>query len=231
MSGSSHRIAFVSTVLIASAVLLWLSIPRFAAAIATAKHDQTVRDLSSPKAYPAVPAIEAALSSRRAGLGWIMSGDYHEDKGALYMAQARAAEFRGNPGRRALEVAATEYRRAVAIQPVSPYSWLNLAQVELRRSGVTPTLAPYLEMASRTAPLDPDLSVLRARMGLVAWRALPPDLRRRIGADVHLWFGQNPVAVARFARRGYRLKPVRDALADNPARLAAFDRVYLRESR
>jgi hypothetical protein len=76
-----------------------------------------------------------------------------------------------------------EIRTAIALRPVSPYSWAILAMIKRDLGEFDPEFLHALHRSVELGPWEPELLVSLADVGLTAWPKVPPeeqDLIQRI---------------------------------------------------
>jgi hypothetical protein len=95
-----------------------------------------------------------------------------------------------HPTARQLAGAEAESRRALALSPADSEAWARLAYIDsLRHPPISAAGLEDLKRSYRVAPLGPDISRWRVRFALERWRALSPDLRTSVEAEIPpLWW-------------------------------------------
>lgn len=66
-----------------------------------------------------------------------------------------------------------QIHRAIALRPVSPYSWVIMLQLKRERAEYDPEFFHGLERAVTLGPWEPAVQLIVADVGLSAWAALP----------------------------------------------------------
>jgi tetratricopeptide (TPR) repeat protein len=204
--------------LLGSALLLG-AVPRLVAAFHLLPGDPGMALLNSGQ-LPSPQAYERIVASRRAAAAWLAAPATLADLGvaALSLAQASAE---GRPA--LLDLAERQFQAAVAGAPIDPHAWTYLTFVHTA-TGDHERAAQALDLALRTGPYEPDLTLPRAALGLTNWPWLAPAARARLGAEFAHALRLAPDRFAADVLDSHRSQEVRATLAAAPAELRELDR-------
>jgi tetratricopeptide (TPR) repeat protein len=152
--------------------------PRLVAALHLLPGDPGMALLNSGQ-LPSPQAYERIVASRRAAAAWLAAPATLTDLGVAALSLAQAS-IEGAPA--LLDLAERELQAAVAGAPINPHAWTYLAFVHTA-TGDHERAALALDLALRTGPHEPDLTLPRAALGLANWPWLAQDARVRLGAE------------------------------------------------
>jgi tetratricopeptide (TPR) repeat protein len=82
--------------------------------------------------------------------------------------------------RQRVEQALKNYRRAAALRPSWPYTWVNIAQTKLSLAEIDQEFARALGRAAELGPWEPEVQLAVAELGLATWHLLPTETRRTV---------------------------------------------------
>jgi hypothetical protein len=74
----------------------------------------------------------------------------------------------------------------LSIEPLSSMDWLALSKAELMTHQSMEDVFGSLELSMLTGPNEGYVMAERGMYGVSLWRRLPPDLKRRVAADLTL---------------------------------------------
>lgn len=211
-------LAALFAALLGSAVLIG-AVPRLVAAFHLLPGDPGMALLNAGQ-LPSPQAYERIIASRQAAAAWLAAPATLTDLGVAALSLAQAST-EGGPV--LLDLAERQLQAAVTGAPIHPHAWTYLAYVHTA-TGDHERAARALDLALRTAPYEPDLTLPRAALGLTNWPWLAADARARFGAEfVHALRLAPDRFVADVLHSGRRLE-VRAALAAAPAELRKLER-------
>jgi hypothetical protein len=72
----------------------------------------------------------------------------------------------------------------VSIRPLSSYGWLSLSGLQLITDQPMEQVFDSLELSMLTGPNEGNVMAERGIYGVSLWQRLPPDLKRRVSADL-----------------------------------------------
>ena len=98
-----------------------------------------------------------------------------------------------------------ELKQALAMRPVSPYTWANLAAAQYRAGVTGETFQLALERAAQLGPNEPAVQGLVALYGLAVLDEVRPQTRAAIDRVVAAGMKSDPAAMMRIAQRRGRL--------------------------
>jgi tetratricopeptide (TPR) repeat protein len=159
-------------------VLLLGAVPRLVAAFHLLPGDPGMALLNSGQ-LPSPQAYERIVASRRAAAVWLAAPATLTDLGVAALSLAQAS-IEGRPV--LLDLAERQLQAALAGAPINPHAWTYLAFVHTA-TGDHERAAQALDLALRTGPYEPNLTLPRAALGLTNWPWLAPDARARLGAE------------------------------------------------
>lgn len=119
----------------------------------------------------AVEAVSRALDVARL----ISAGnpDHYEDLARLAVVRSGMAGITGDERNAQLVEGLVHIRRAIALRPVSSYSWSILLLLKRELAQYDAEFRYALERAVTLGPWEPDVQPIVADVGLSAWAALP----------------------------------------------------------
>lgn len=216
----SHRsrLATLFALLLGSALLLG-AVPRLVAALHLLPGDPGMALLNSGQ-LPSPQAYERIVASRRAAAAWLAAPATLTDLGVAALSLAQASTG-GRPV--LLDLAERELQAAVAGAPIDAHAWTYLAFVHTA-TGDHERAAQALDLALRTGPYEPDLTLPRAALGLTNWPWLAPAARARFGAEFAHALRLDPDRFLADVLDSGRSLEVRAALAAAPAWQRELDR-------
>jgi hypothetical protein len=103
------------------------------------------------------------------------------------------------------EVALRHLKRALELRPSSPYTWVNLAEVQYRLGMTTGAFERILLMTQRLGPSEPETQRLLADIGLAMWDDIGPEARAAVRAAVSAGMRRNPLEMLQISERRGRL--------------------------
>jgi hypothetical protein len=209
--------------------LVVVSFPRLMATLYALPANEALRKLDAPNANPTPAELLAAREGLRYALAWEHDGGMSIRLARVTLALA-AREYRagGNP-LPLVEETIDAARRGLAASPAQARGWLLLAEAMLARTGDPGTVVPFLLEAIKASPHDIWMAPNRAELGLRAWPWLEPQQREMVAEQIRLSTVNRFETVVVMARRAGDPGPVREALANDPAKLRQFDIIYMQQ--
>jgi len=110
--------------------------------------------------------------------------DYLDLRGYLREQQAGLPGVVGRQRRDLLESAAEDYRSALAVRPLWPYSWANLLSVKDKLGQVDSEFNSAINRAAETGPWEPRVQLQIVRSGLRYWDELRRPTRALVQAKM-----------------------------------------------
>jgi hypothetical protein len=95
--------------------------------------------------------------------------------------------------------------RALAIRPLSPYTWANLAEVLYLRGETDNAFQTALLRASALGPSEPEVQRMVADYGLAVWEEARPTTRQAINQMLDSGLRRNPLEMLQISERRGRL--------------------------
>jgi hypothetical protein len=223
-SASPHlatKLAATALSLLLAGLLLCLSVPRLIAELALLPGNP-VLDTIKQGDPPSDKDLETLVASRERALAWTESGRIRAD---LAFAQQLLAqqEVGGGVRYRQLVAQATQSLRAgLAEAPADAYGWTMLAHAAIAADEPSSRIVPLLQMAIRTAPVEPDLVFARLELCFILWPAVTATDPTLCDGQVPLAVHQSSVRLARLAHATSREDTVRGLLVGEDG--AEFER-------
>lgn len=215
----------VLVVAICAGVLLIVPVwPRFISGAITAQYEDTLRDIARDRKVGSARLSETETALRVARK-WTVDGKLAQSLGSMRFVAARNAGSAAAQ-RAALTETISALREGLARAPAQPYAWLQLAQADRARNGLTPSIEQYLSMSMALAPWEHRLVLPRLEIALAAWPRLSPAFKSRLPGQFERAIDTAPLALARATRRSFALRAVRQMLASSPVHLERFGVVY-----
>jgi hypothetical protein len=107
---------------------------------------------------------------------------------------------------RHLDDAVAHLTTAIALRPVSPYTWAHLAQARYVRGDGGAQIDLPLARAASFGPSEPGIQRIVADLGLAVWRDLTPATRAQVDRMVAAGMRRNPLEMLRISDRRGRLE-------------------------
>lgn len=166
--GLARRLTPTSMIVLAlAALLLWLAIPRFIAALYAVPCHEII-DAVERNRHPPLASLRACLPDQQARLRWDGSRTAPAELGLLHDAISRHPELDGSARREHLRQAEKMTALAVSRAPLDTGLWTRLAWLR-RALGLPPyKILPALRQATLSASYEPSLTFHRLRL----WMAL-----------------------------------------------------------
>jgi hypothetical protein len=101
--------------------------------------------------------------------------EQHENIARLSLVRAAVKNISEEQRARHLRDGLAEIRTAIALRPVSPYSWAILAMIKRDLGEFDPEFLHALHRSVELGPWEPELLVSLADVGLTAWPKVPPE--------------------------------------------------------
>ncbi|NVK40767.1 MAG: hypothetical protein HWE39_05940 [Oceanospirillaceae bacterium] len=108
------------------------------------------------------------------------NGDYYERLGEVYEWQHESLNFGDPDARASREQALAAYRKAVAVRPDWPDTWVQIAFVKLRLLEFDEEFDRALQLGFENGPWRMRINRGLATVGLIAWPQLDEEQQRRI---------------------------------------------------
>jgi hypothetical protein len=117
--------------------------------------------------------------------------------GVLYSKQLGSLEYR--------DKSVVYLHRALAVRPLSPYTWVNLAEVLYLRGETGHVFETALLRASALGPSEPEVQRMIADYGLAVWAEVTPSTREAIDRLLGAGLRRNPLEMLQISERRGRL--------------------------
>jgi hypothetical protein len=99
--------------------------------------------------------------------------DHHEHLARLALVRSGMPGISESERDRQIVDGLGHIRKAIALRPVSPFSWAVMLQLKRQRAEYDPEFFHGLERAVTLGPWEPAVQLIVADVGLSAWAALP----------------------------------------------------------
>jgi len=224
---------------LASALLLWLAVPRVVGDILVAPQGELFQRLErlhpdydgrrrfvedTGKTPVTFDEVLAAIERYETALGWYESTGYRLKLGRLYFVAARLIGGSTLARETLFRQSMASYAVGLAKAPANPTDWTRLAVAIFSVEGGTPHFSSVLAQAIRAAPYAPDLVPLRLRLGLAAWSGLNAETRDLLAGQVAAAVELLPERLSDILAKAADRRLARDLLVRRPDLLARFDR-------
>ena len=110
--------------------------------------------------------------------------DYLDFSGRLKVLRAGQPGMVGGERRELLESAAANFRQALGVRPLWPYSWANLLSVKDMLGQVDAEFIKALHGAAETGPWEPRVQLQIVRTGLGNWDRLKTSERKLVQGKI-----------------------------------------------
>jgi hypothetical protein len=114
-----------------------------------------------------------------------------------------------------LSLGVDEMVAAVALRPVSPYSWAHLAEAQYRRGEPGRNLQYALNRAAELGAAEPGVQRLVVDYGLAVWDEIDPRTQASVDRLLAAGFRRNPLEMLHISERRGRLDTACRHLAGN----------------
>lgn len=227
MAGFANRFITALIILAMGVMVIWLSLPRLFSSLYVSNYGDILEELSYGREVSA-PRLALAAKGHALALSWMTDGGLWTRLGEIRLAQAKVAGFDTPEGKKFLELGIEAQKAGLAMRPLQPYAWNQLALTSIIKNGVGPELEPLLRMSVKSAPFEPKLVLSNVDIGLLAWPRLSEEGRELVSGQIVRAALYYPDRLARVAKRRYGLPVVRKALANRPDLAKKFLEKYLR---
>ena len=164
-------------------MLLWLALPRLAAALLAVPGQAVVHDLLAGQ-QPPVADLENAARALATARAWAADGGYDLDRGLVLLRHSQQAATLAEAARlKAASRAATV--RGLAEAPVQPSAWLRLANLR-QQDGDAIGAGRALRLSLLTGPMVPAILPDRLRLAFALWPMLDDDTRALVPHQIRL---------------------------------------------
>ena len=110
--------------------------------------------------------------------------DYLDFAGRLMLLEARQTGVVGREHRLLLESAANNFRQAISVRPLWPYSWANLLAAKDNQGQVDLEFNEAMKQSARLGPWEPRVQLQIIRSGLRHWGELGSNKRELVERKV-----------------------------------------------
>ena len=107
-----------------------------------------------------------------------------------------------------LDSAVIHLQRALALRPVSAYSWANLAEARYRRGEPGANMELPIARAVELGRAEPGVQQIIANYGLAVWDELTPQAQGQVDQMIGAGARRNPLEMLQISERRGRLGPV-----------------------
>lgn len=188
-----------------AAILLWIGVPNFLAAIWMATSAPTYKDIGSGKPV-ATTEIEAAIESRKRAIALTNSARAMTDLGVAYVTL--------DPSPENIEKAVVSLRSGIELSPMNAFAWQRLAGLAVYLPGNEAEALTAWRTARQLAEYDTFLLHDRIRVGTLLYRVMEPADREALLQDTERAYRMNRGALRTFARQANLLEWLKFILRD-----------------
>jgi len=155
---------------------------------------------------------------------WFADAHARIKAGIIALRLALEANSSELPDRSILQAGIDDLEAGLSRAPADSAAWMELAQARLALNNGRGAMAA-LRTSLLFGPYDPNLSLWRCALGLQLWLLFDERDRQMWDDQVKLAWDTNPAGVIALSRSGeFMDRMIRDALANSPQRLDAFER-------
>jgi tetratricopeptide (TPR) repeat protein len=115
-----------------------------------------------------------------------------------------------------LRQADDHFARSLALRPISPNTWANLAEAKYLEGETSAIFEAALSRASRLGPAQPHVQRMVAHYGLAVWDEVSPSTREAIDGMLAAGMRRDPLEMLQIAKRRDRLSTACRHLAGVP---------------
>ncbi len=136
----------------------------------------TMESWDAARRFPAASEIEAVQQQLEFARDLAINDpEQHENIARLSLVRAAVPGIPPGEKTKRLQAGLAEIRTAIALRPVSPYSWTILLMVKRDLGEFDSEFLHALHRAVELGPWEPELLVSLADVGLTAWPKVPPE--------------------------------------------------------
>ena len=172
-----ESLAKKSLLWVAVAILLFVIVSAarsVAAELFSLAASRTMQGWESVRQSPSVAQVESV--ARRFEFARFMANDdpvHHENIARLSLLRAALPDVTPAERKSLLQLGMSEIRTAIALRPVSPYSWTILLLIKRELDEFDAEFRHALHRAVELGPWEPELLTSLADVGLSAWVKMP----------------------------------------------------------
>jgi hypothetical protein len=156
--------------------------------------------------------LEILTASRQRSLSWSDSAQPRIDLALAQLLATRNVVGGGPDYHRSVAAAIQSLREALARAPANPYAWTRLAYVSVSEAEPARRVVPLLEMAIRTAPVEPNLTFARLELCFTEWGDFPASDQPLLAQQLRIAWRQSGDRLVRLAEETGRTEEVLNAL-------------------
>jgi hypothetical protein len=165
--------------------------------------------------------LKILAASRQRIMPWSASGQLRIDLALAQLLATRKVLGGGPDYHRQVTVAIQSFRDGLARAPADPYTWTRLAYVSVSEAEPPRRVVPLLEMAIRTAPVEPNLTLARLELCFIEWGDFPASDQPLLAQQLRIAWHQLGDRLVRLAQETGRTEEVLNALP--PPERARFE--------
>jgi hypothetical protein len=216
-------------VLFIAGTLLYLAIPRFAAAIATLPSGPILAEIQENKPV-SLTVLSILIKSQQRGLSWHQSARGWTDLG---LAQVLAAQKTQDTKVRSklLRDAQDSLVNGLSLGPSNAYAWARLAYVDLAINGLSPSVTQKISLSISRGPYDRRLVFPRLQLYFLAWSTFDKSTQQIVLDQVLYAWSIDPTETVALATKFERIGIVYAALIAHPSEFEKFENIQQALSR
>jgi hypothetical protein len=209
--GVGSRVAIAVLSLSLGGVLLFLSIPRLVAEVVMLPGNRVLAAIQNGT-VPSDRGLEILAASRERAFSWSDAGSLRIDFALAQLLTTRKLLGGSPEDHRRVATAIQSLREGLARAPADPYAWTRLAYVSVSEAEPARRVVPLLEMAIRTAPVEPNLTSARLELCFIEWGDFPPSDQPLLAQQLRIAWHQSGDRLVRLAQETGRTEEVLNAL-------------------
>jgi hypothetical protein len=217
LSGESSKINMASRLAIAAlslslgGALLFLSVPRLIAEVVMLPGNRVLAMVQSGS-VPSNRDLEILAASRQRAFAWSDAARPRIDLALAQLLATRRVLGSSPDYQTQVSAAIHSLRDGLARAPAEPYAWTRLAYLSVSEAEPPGRVVPLLEMAIRTAPVEPNLTFARLELCFIEWGDFPASDQPLLAQQLRIAWHQSGDRLVRLAQETGRTEEVLNAL-------------------
>jgi hypothetical protein len=222
------RVAWGAALALFSLLLLYIAVPRMAAAILRVPGEAGFEAMDTGEPVTA-GMLDLVIDSRRAAARWVVSGRISNAVGLAAMQLLEMMEElplrQPEEEARYLATAIESLQDGLSKEPAQPFAWYQFCLALLKRGqdGDASRAERAWRMAIATGENEPVLRIPRVALGMLMWSQLSPRSRQVLAIEVESAALSQPRALARLSLQLGTDEFIRTILAEQPSLLATYN--------
>ena len=209
--GIASRVAIAALSLLLGGALLFLSVPRLIAEVIMLPGNRVLAMVQSGS-VPSDRDLEILAASRQRAFSWSDTAQSRIDLALAQLLVTRKVLRSGPEYQTQVTAAIQSLRDGLARAPADPYAWTRLAYLSVSAAEPSRRVVPLLEMAIRTAPVEPNLTFARLELCFIEWGDFPPSDQPLLAQQLRIAWHQSGDRLVRLAQETGRTEEIFNAL-------------------